>query len=188
MADVAQTVNTLDNSATRDTASDAIAVYAGSPRNLALGVGFTAAAGISFMMGMTEDFFALATAWTFVIWGILFILVGMADIAQTYIVRPDSLEIKNAIRIWDRDKSWAWSDVYRMDLIVTRPDARLEDAKMQIYNQTSGATAIEREDRDYLPELAQHVIDLAKLSPEDTTNPTDLNVLPSGKAVYTWKK
>jgi hypothetical protein len=183
VADVA-TVDSLEN--VQDGAPEA--VYTGSPRNLALGVAFAVAGGSSFMMGMTDVFFSEATAWTFVIWGILFILVGLADMAQTYIVSPDALDIKNAIRFWDRDKTWAWENVYRMDVLVSKPDARLEDAKMQIYHQQPGDVAIGREDRDYLPELAQQVIDHAGLAPQGDANPTDLSHLPRGKATYTWSK
>ena len=169
--------------------SNVLATFTGASTNsnIALGVALTAAAGAAFMMGMTDVFFAEATAWTFVIWGILFLLVGLADVAQTYVVREDGLEIKNAVRLWDRDKYWLWDNIYQLDVAVNRPDGRLEDAVLKVHHQAPGATALEREDRAYNPELAGLIIEHANLSPSGDVIVEDLTALPKGKVVYVWK-
>jgi hypothetical protein len=188
---VAEAVQVLEPSEASEAVveSNVLATFTGASTNsnIALGVSLTAAGAAAFMMGMTDVFFAEATAWTFVIWGVLFILVGLADIAQTYVVREDGLEIKNAVRLWDRDKYWLWDNVYQLDVAVTRPDGRLEDTVLKVHHQAPGATALEREDRAYDPELAGLIIEHANLSPSGAVIVEDLTELPRGKAVYTWK-
>ncbi len=169
--------------------SNILATFTGTSTNsnIPLGVAMTAAGGSAFMMGMTDVFFAEATAWTMVIWGILFILVGLADVAQTYVVREDGLEIKNALRLWDRDKYWLWDNIYQLDVAVTKPDGRLQDATMKVHHQAPGATALEREDRAYDPALTALIIKHANLQPSGDVVLADLDALPQGKGVYIWK-
>ncbi|MCB0043940.1 MAG: US12 family protein [Caldilineaceae bacterium] len=182
MAELAQTA---ENPATDN---EIESVYRGPSRNMALGVAFTAAGASAFMMGMTDVFFAEAIAWTFVIWGILFVLVDLADMAQTYVVTEDGLEIKNALRFWDQGKFWKWEDINRMDVLVKRPEAKLKDAEIQIHCQTPDNPALQREDRDYDPVLARQIIDHAGLTPQEGNNLSDLLSLPKVEEVYTWKK
>ena len=157
--------------------------------NMALGVGMLVAGGASFSMGMTDVYFAGALAWVFVIWGVLFIYVGLIDDAETYVVTDDALVIKNSMRPFSRKKVWSWADVNRMDVVIGQEDdTRNEDAEMHVYYMDPGGEiTIEREDRQYTPALARLVIEQAGLSPAGDDNPTDLEHLPEGKAAYIWQ-
>jgi len=162
--------------------------FSGSRNNMAVGVGLLVAGGISFMMGMTDVFFAGALAWVFLIWGLLFIYVGMIDEAETFIVTDDALLIKNSMRPFSRKKVWNWADVNRMDIVIKRVDARDEDDELRIYYMDPGGEiTLEREEREYSPALARLVIERAGLSPASDDNPTDLEHLPAGKADYIWQ-
>ena len=60
---------------------------------------------------------------------------------------------------------------------------------VQVHHQYPGDIALEREDRNFDPELAYLIIDRAKLKPTKETAGLDLGNLPTGiDATYTWKK
>jgi hypothetical protein len=188
------TASTMQEStATETTSSDAAKpaekerlIFRGSERNLVPGMGMLFAAVLAFSMGMTDVFFAEATAWTFAIWGALLIYMGLLDATQSYEVTDDALIILNPARPWGARKEWHWGNIRRMDIVVKRPDERTKDVMLQVYFQEEGEAAIEREDRTYDPELARLIIERAGLRPADRGNPTDLTKLPAGKATYTW--
>jgi hypothetical protein len=163
-------------------------VFTGTQRNLALGVAMFAAAVLAFSMKLTDVFFAEATAWTFAIWGALFIYIGLMDIYQTYEVTDEGLVIRNPMRPWAATKLFDWAHLHRLDIVVKRVDAAYEDAEIQVYYTPEGEIAIEREDRAYDPELARLIIDRANLLPTNPDNPTDLTKLPKGKATHIWNK
>lgn len=163
--------------------------FTGSQKHMAVGVALAAAGGIAFMMGMTDVFFARAWAWVFVIWGLLFIYVGLIDGAETFEVTDEALIIHNPMRPFSSKKVWLWEHVKRLDVIVKHRDARDEDAVLRVYYLDPDDPTIEREDREYAPALARLIIEKAGLSPADESNPTDLEHLPPNqKATYIWKK
>jgi len=127
-------------------------------------------------------------AWTFVLWGALFLYGNLLDIYQTYQVTDEALIIKNPLRPWGATKVWDWAHLHRMDVVVKRAEAELDDAVMQIYYTPEGEIVIEREDRGYDPELARLIIERAGLKPTAPENPKDLAQLPPGKRTYFWNK
>jgi hypothetical protein len=163
-------------------------VFGGTPRNLALGFAMFAAAALAFSMNLTDVFFAKAVAWIFVLWGILFLYIGLMDLYQVYEVTDEALIIRNPMRPWAATKVFDWPHVHRMDIVVKRRDAEFEDAELQVYYTPEGEISIEREDRAYNPTLAAWIIERAELRPTSSTNPTDFTKLPQGKATYIWNK
>jgi hypothetical protein len=133
-------------------------------------------------------FFAKATASVFVFWGALFLYIGLMDLYQTYEVTDEGLVIRNPMRPWAAIKLYDWGHLHRLDLVVKRVDAQIEDAVMQVYYTPEGEIVLEREDRAYDPELARLIIERAGLKPTDPANPRDLAQLPKGKATYVWNK
>jgi hypothetical protein len=76
-----------------------------------------------------------------------------------------------------------------MDVVMDRRNTHRSDCQIQIYHQLPGEITIEREDRDFDPELAALVIERAHLKPESKAARLDLNNLPFGQsAVFTWKR
>lgn len=162
--------------------------YEGTPRNMAVGFAMFAAAVLAFSMNLTDVFFARATAWTFVLWGALFLYIGLMDIYQTYEVSEQGLTIRNPMRPWTAVKFYDWAHLHRLDIVVKRVDAQIDDAVMQFYYTAPGEIALEREDRAYHPELARVIIERAGLKSTDAKNPQDLTQLPKGKATYIWNQ
>lgn len=181
-------VDTYETTAKTAPPAEQKLVFTGTQRNLALGVAMFAAAVLAFSMKLTDVFFAEAVAWTFAIWGALFIYIGLMDIYQTYEVTDEGLVIRNPLRPWAATKLFDWPHLHRLDVVVKRVDAAYEDAEIQVYFTPEGEITIEREDRAYDPELARLIIERAKLLPTDPSNPTNLTRLPKGKATYIWNK
>ncbi len=163
-------------------------VFGGTQRNLVVGLSMLIAGALAFSMKLTDVFFAEATAWTFILWGGLFVYVGLMDLYQTYEVTDEALIIRNPMRPWAGTKVFDWAHLYRLDVVVRRVEAKAEDAEMQIYYTPAGEIAIDREDRGFHPELARLIIERAGLQPTDPSNPTDLTALPQGKATYIWNQ
>lgn len=163
-------------------------VFEGTPRTLVVGLAMLATGALAFSMDLTHVFFAEAMAWTFVLWGALFLYGNLLDIYQTYEVTDEALIIKNPLRPWGATKVWDWAHLHRMDVVVKRAEAELDDAVMQIYYTPEGEIVIEREDRAYNPELARLIIERAGLKPTAPENPKDLAQLPAGKRTYFWNK
>lgn len=163
-------------------------VFRGSHRNMAVGVGMLLAGGLAFTMGLTTVFFAEAMAWTFIIWGLLFLFSDLLDVLKTWSVGPDALEIRTPGRWWSPNKVWGWGEISRLDVLVKRNEARMEDAEMQVYYTAPGDSTLEREDRAYSPYLAQVIIERAKLKAAGKDNPMNFEELPQGKASYVWNK
>jgi hypothetical protein len=163
-------------------------VFSGTQRNLAAGISMLIAGILAFSMKLTDVFFAEATAWTFVLWGALFIYVGLMDFYQTYEVTDEALIIRNPLRPWTSVKVFDWAHLHRLDLIVRRVEAKPQDVEMQIYYTPEGEIAIDREDRMFDPELARLIIERANLLPTDPSNPAELTTLPQVKATYIWNK
>ncbi|NJN83385.1 MAG: hypothetical protein HC802_14610 [Caldilineaceae bacterium] len=164
-------------------------MFKGSTRNFIPAVAMIVASVMAFSMGMTEVFFAEATAWTFLIWGALLVYANLMSTSQTYAVTDEALVMHNPMRPWGAHKVWDWDHIYRMDVVVKRREAQLDDAVMQFYFTEAGEIAMEREDRDYDPKLAALIIERARLTP-DASNPlAELEHLPEGqKGVYTWNR
>lgn len=163
-------------------------VFHGSQRNMAVGVAMILAGALAFTMGLTDVFFAEAMAWTFVIWGALFLFSDLLDVLKTWAVGPDALEIRSPGRWWSRNKVWGWDEISRLDVIVKRAEAKIQDVEMQVYHTATGDTALEREDRTYSPHLAQLIVERSKLKAAGKDNPANFEELPQGKASYVWNK
>lgn len=163
-------------------------VFRGSPRNMAVGVAMILAGGLAFTMGLTDVFFAEAMAWVFVIWGALFLFSDLLDVLKTWTVGPEALEIRAPGRWWSPTKVWGWGEISRLDVIVKRAEAKVQDVEMQVYHTAAGDTALEREDRTYSPHLAQMIIERAKLKATGKDNPASFEELPEGKASYVWNQ
>ena len=171
------------------TAPDNALVFGGEKRNMAMGVAMAAAGAAAFVLGITNTFFASAIAVTFILWGVFFIYTDLLLSTRRYTVRDDGLQIDVPMRLWSRSRVWDWKDVNRMDIVTYRRDIDQEHSMLQIHHQYPGEIALEREDRNYDPALAQLVIERAKLKPDKATAGVDLTNLPTGKnATYTWKK
>lgn len=164
-------------------------VFRGSQRNLVIPLALLLAGIMAFAMGMTRTYYGAATAWTFVIWGLLFLFSNLLDIYQEYEVSDEGIAIRNPVRIWTPDKFWKWGEIYRMDVLVRNRDTRLDDANMHIYHELSGEIIKEREDRSLDPKLAQIIIERAKLQPVGDANPASIEKLPlNNKATFHWTK
>lgn len=191
MATIAQVadhpIETEVNTETQSTENTKI-VFTGSHRNMAVGVAMFVTAALAFSMDLTHTFFARATAWTFVLWGLLFIYGSLLDVYQSYEVGDDALVIRNPIRFLLPSKVWAWGNIQRLDVVVRRTDAEYQDATLKVYYQEPGELNVEREDRVYDPELVRLIIEHAGLQPVDKKNPTNLIQLPKAKATYIWNK
>jgi hypothetical protein len=163
-------------------------IYTGTSNNLMPGAALLFAGVLAFPMGMTDVFFAEATAWTFAIWGLLLIYVGLLEINETYEVTDDALIVRNVMRPWAPRKTFDWPRVTRLDVVVKRAEARDNDVEMQVYYQPEGELANERRDRVYNASLAAAIVERAYLNPADRNTPNDVTRIPRGeKTTYTWK-
>jgi hypothetical protein len=139
-------------------------------------------------MNLTDVFFAEATAWTFVLWGLLFLYIGLMDLYQTYEVTDEALIIRNPMRPWAATKVFDWPHIHRLDIKVKRSEAEFEDAELQVYYTPEGEITIEREDRAYNPDLAWLIVNRADLKQTSPDNPADFTKLPKGKTTHIWNK
>lgn len=191
MATVAQatspSIETEVTTATPTSKSNRL-IFTGSRRNMAVGVAMLVTGILAFPMDLTHVFFARAVAWTFILWGLLFIYGSLLDVYQSYEVTDDALIISNPVRFLLPTKVWQWANVQRLDVTVRRTDAEYQDATIKVYYQQPGELTIEREDRVYDPELVRLIIERAELLPVDKKNPTNFTVLPKVKATYIWNK
>lgn len=163
-------------------------IYTGSSNNMVPGAALLFAGIMAFSMGMTDVFFAEATAWTFAIWGALLIYLGMLEVNETYEVTDEALIVRNVMRPWAPRKTFDWARVTRLDVVVNRAEGRADDVTMHVYYQPEGELANERRDRVYNAALAAAVIEHAGLSPADKNTPKDVTRIPrKEKATFTWK-
>ncbi len=164
-------------------------VFGGEPRNMAMGIAMLLAGGGAFITGLTRTFFAEAMAITFVFWGLFFVYGDLLLTTRKFIVGEEGLTIDVPMRPWSRKKVWAWKDINRVDVVTHRRDLREEMATLQVHHQFPGEISLDREDRNFNSELAQLIIERAKLKPDAATAKFDLSNLPAGQdATYTWKK
>lgn len=185
MAELAQSASTPAES---DNSTVKSIQFTGSARNLVPAIGLLVAGLAAPVMGLTVVYFAEALAWTFVIWGLLFLYMGLLDIYKTYEFTENALIIRSPFRFWNYKKEWDWASVIRMDVKIKQPNARIQDAELQLYWDVPGEVEVEREDRDYDPAIAQAVIDYAGLSSE-SDEIEELDHLPLGQTgSYTWRK
>lgn len=162
-------------------------MFRGLQKNPSVGIAVLLAGVMSFAMGVTDTFFAEATGWTFVIWGLMLLFSNLLDNYQTYELNEDGIKITNPVRFWFRNKFWAWDDIYRLDILVGRRDTKPEHADMHIYHELSGEIIKDREDRKLDPKMAQLIIDYAGLQPVDESNPATVADLQMSKTEkYHW--
>jgi hypothetical protein len=162
--------------------------FGGTSRNLVPGMAMLAAGLGAFFMGMTDVFFAEATAWVFIIWGLLLIYTGLIDALATYEVTEDALVIRDVMRPWNSTRTWNWAYVSRLDVVTHRKDRRPSDAKMQVYFTPEGELGLEREDRSFDPKLAELIVERAGLKPAGPDHPSSMDALPLQQNVtFTWQ-
>ena len=138
--------------------------FSGSSRNLVPGLALIVAGLIAPVMGLTDVYFAGALAWVFAIWGALLVYANLMDIYETYEVTDEALIIKDYYRFWQPTKTWAWDRIVRVDVVVNRVDDGHESSQKRIYYDLPDEGTIQREDRDYDPELTALVLVNAGLS------------------------
>jgi len=163
-------------------------VFHGTPRNMVVGVTMLLAGASAFMMGMTDVFFAEALAWTFVIWGVLFLLGDLLDWNRNWVVRDDGLHIGVKWPFLPVRNQWEWENVSRMDLVVKRYEPKPQDVVMQVYYTAPGDSVLARQDRPLSPELARLIVEKANLKPTHADNPTSFETLSPEKKTYIWNK
>lgn len=164
-------------------------VFGGETRNMVMGIAMLGGGVAAFIAGLTDTFFAEATAWTFIAWGALFLYGDLLLATRRFIVTDEGLEISIPFRFWNRHKAWEWKNIYRMDVMIDRRNTHPKDCQIQVYHQYPGEIAIDREDRDFDSELAALIIEHAGLKPDGDAVGVDLSNLPFGKStVLTWKR
>jgi hypothetical protein len=164
-------------------------VFGGESRNMAMGIAMLAAGAGAFVLGLTHTFFAQATAITFVFWGLLFLYNDLLLSTRRFTVTDQGLKIDVPMRLWSRSRLWEWKDISRLDVVTYRRDVDQEHSQIQIHHQYPGEIALDREDRNFDPELAHLIIDRAGLKPDKANANPNLATLPAGRdASYTWKK
>jgi len=163
-------------------------VFHGSPRNMAVGFAMIFAGALAFVMGMTNVFFAEALAWTFVIWGALFLLFDLVDYLETWTVSDEGLEIKSPMRFWASAISWKWENINRLEVKVKRNDPDAKDLWMTVSHQLPGEIVLEREERIFSPQLANLIVQHTGIKPAHAEPETNFETLKVGKGLYTWNK
>jgi hypothetical protein len=164
-------------------------VFGGETRNMAMGIAMLGAGAGAFVAGLTHTFFAEAIAITFIFWGLFFLYTDLLLSTRRFTVSDEGLKIDVPMRMWSRSRMWAWADINRLDVITYQRDVDLANAMLQVHHQYPGEIALEREDRNFDPELARLIIERAGLKPDKDTAGTDLANLPAARnATYTWKK
>ncbi len=163
-------------------------IFRGSTGNFVPGLALLIAGLMAFSMGMTDVFFAEATAWTFVAWGLLFIYNGLMDMSETYEVGEEALVIRNPLRFSAARRTWDWGRVNRLDVVVKRRNAEDHEMVLQVYYTPKGEIALERQDRAYDATLAQLIQTRAGLNPANKDTPQDVTkVSRAEKATYIWQ-
>jgi hypothetical protein len=170
-------------------AEDSGLAFGGESRNMAMGIAMLGAGAGAFVLGLTHTFFAQAMAITFVFWGAFFLYNDLLLSTRRYTVTDAGLKIDVPMRPWSRSRLWAWKDISRLDIVTYRRDIDPENSTIQIHHQYPGEIALDREDRNFDPELARLVIERAGLKPDKSAAGITLANLPTGRdETYTWKK
>lgn len=169
-------------------ASDKIVFY-GPRRNMAMGIAMLGGGLAAFVSGLTATFFTQAITWTFMLWGVFFLYGDLLLSTRRLELTEDALTIHVPLRPWTRSRTWKWTEVTRMDIVVRRRDLAQNTAMLQIFHQFPNDIALEREDTNYDPALAQLIIERARLKPDGQAQPVDLTDLPLGTDEnFSWKK
>ena len=187
MAELADVTHESAPAAAPAPAAPNAVIFRGMPRNMVVGTTLLLAGALAFLMGMTDVFFARAMAWVFVIWGALFLLNDLRDWARSWAVSDEGLRIGLHTPFWQPRRVWNWDNINRMDLIVKRNDPKPQDMVMQVYCTPPGDSVLLREDKIYVPMLAELIAQRAKLKPTHANNPP-FDTLPTAKGTYVWNK
>lgn len=163
--------------------------FYGQRRNMAMGAAMLGGGVAAFVAGLTTTFFAEAIAWTFILWGAFFLYGDLLLATRRLELTDEALKIVIPLRPWGRSRTWAWKDISRMDVLVHRRDLKQDSATIQIHHVYPGEIALEREDTNYDPALAQLIIERARLKADGQDGALDLTNLPLGQErQFTWKK
>lgn len=186
MAELAEPVAVLEEQAA---ARHHAIVFGGETRNMAMGIAMLTGGAAAFVAGLTNTFFAEAIAWTFIAWGVLFLYGDLLLATRRFIVTDEGLQISIPFRFWSRNKKWVWRDINRMDIVIDRRNTHARDCHLHVHHQFPGEISLDREDRNFDPELAALIIERARLKPDSAAAGADLSNLPFGKSVtLTWKR
>lgn len=176
----------LESSATPAAGSEV--TFRGSPKNMAVGFALIFAGGLAFVMNLTHVFFAEALAWTFLLWGALFLLFDLVDYLETWTASEEGLRIASPVRFWRREMFWKWADINRVDLKVKRNEPDIKDMEMIVSHQVPGELGIDMDERIYSPQLANLIVERAGLQPAHAISQIDLENRKVDKGLYTWNK
>lgn len=162
--------------------------FHGSPKNMAVGFALIFAGGLAFVMNLTHVFFAEALAWTFLLWGLLFLLFDLIDYLETWTVSDEGLRIASPVRFWRREVFWKWADINRVDVIVKRNEPDIKDMEMIVNHQLSGELAIDVDERIYSPQLANLIVERSGLKAAHPISQEGFENRKVSKGQYTWNK
>lgn len=179
----------VDSTSAAEVPADDVIVFGGAKRNFAMGIAMFGAGFAAFVASLTATFFVRAIASVFIAWGLFFIYTDLLISTRRFELRPDTLTVRVPFRLWNRNKVWAWKDITRLEIVIHRRDIEAASAMLRIHHQYPGSLSLEREDRNYDPELAYLVVQRAKLRPDGAGHPVDYSSLPLGEdQIIAWKK
>ncbi len=184
MAEAAETIS----AAAAENVEEPI-VFGGERRNMVMGLAMIGAGAGAFLAGLTSTFFAEAVAWVFVAWGLLFLYGDLLLTTRRVEVTEDALHVVIPMRPWNRHKTWEWANIRQLDVSTQRRDTHQDNATLRIHHVYPGDISLDREDREFEPELARLIIERAVLKPVNEAAEIDMTDLPMDRnATYTWKK
>ena len=172
-----------------DSISPADLTFSGPKKNLVTGVAMTAAGLMAFNMGMTETFFVDATAWTFLIWGVLMVYSNLLEMNETYTLTDKELIVTNPLRFWGSKRVWQWKHINRMDLTVKRNDPIADDVKVFVfYTPPTQPGVLNRIDLAFNADLLKGIASRANLKAEKGSAFASLDTIPQDSpGTYSWK-
>ena len=162
--------------------------YRGKPKSMVSAVALLIAGVLAFTMGIDRLFFVEAMAWTFLIWGALLLYGHLIELGTVYGASEQGLEIRSPLRFWALSRQWDWGHITRMEVIVSRLEAKATDAEMHVHYTPEGSTVLFREDLPFIPELATEIAGRAGLKPaRGQAMQSFADVPQDAKGTYTWK-
>ncbi|MBX2998695.1 MAG: hypothetical protein KF893_09325 [Caldilineaceae bacterium] len=163
-------------------------VFRSKPKPIVAALALLIAGGLTFSLGITHIFFVEAMAWTFAIWGALLMFNHLVDFTTRYEVTDESFIIHTPLVFWRTRRTWHWTNISRMNVVVARTEARAEDATIQVYHSLPGTTVLDREDIVFDPELARLIAERAGLKAKRGQAMQSFDAIPQdAKETYNWQ-
>jgi hypothetical protein len=159
---------------------------------MAMGISMVAGgAGRLCWLGLTHSFFAEATAWTSVAWGVLFLYGDLLLSTRRFIVADTELKIQIPSRLGRTQTLGLDPYLPHGCRGLTAATPTTATAKFKSTTRLPGEIAIEREEYGDLDPGAgsPHHRTCPSPEPDSQAARLDLNSLPFGKsALFTWKR